>query len=105
MTISGSLANSLSGLTAASRAAELVSSNVANAMTEGYGRREVVLTPRSMGDGTAAGVNVTGVRREVDNVPCKTAAWPMPASGTATPLPIFTMIWSRSLARPIRPVL
>jgi len=68
MTISGSLANSLSGLTAASRAAELVSSNVANAMTEGYGRREVVLTPRSMGDGTAAGVNVTGVRREVDNV-------------------------------------
>ena len=36
MSISGTLANALSGLTAASRAAQLVSSNVSNAMTEGY---------------------------------------------------------------------
>jgi len=68
MTIAGSLANALSGLTASSRAAELVSSNVANAMTEGYGRRELQLQPRYMGDGSPAGVNVTGVRREVDMV-------------------------------------
>ncbi|SMH43191.1 flagellar hook-associated protein FlgK [Maritimibacter sp. HL-12] len=68
MTIAGSLANALSGLTASSRAAELVSSNVANAMTEGYGRRELQLQPRYMGDGSPSGVNVTGVRREVDMV-------------------------------------
>jgi len=68
MTIAGSLANALSGLTASSRAAELVSSNVANAMTEGYGRRELQLQPRYMGDGRPAGVNVTGVQREVDMV-------------------------------------
>lgn len=66
MTITGSLANALSGLTAASRAAELVSSNVANSMTPGYGRREISLAARHIGDGTPAGVNVTGVRREVD---------------------------------------
>jgi flagellar hook-associated protein 1 FlgK len=66
MTITGSLANALSGLTASARAAELVSSNVANSMTPGYGRREITLAARSIGDGTPAGVNVTGVRREVD---------------------------------------
>jgi len=68
MTISGSLSNALSGLTAASRAAELVSSNVANAMTEGYGRRELDLQARYVGNGTPAGVRVTGVRRDVDMV-------------------------------------
>ncbi|PIE06897.1 MAG: flagellar hook-associated protein FlgK [Rhodobacterales bacterium] len=61
MTITSSLSNALSGLTAASRAAELVSSNVANAQTEGYGRREIVLASHRLG-----GVNVVGVRREVD---------------------------------------
>ena len=39
MSISASLSSALSGLTAASRRAEVVASNVANAMTEGYGRR------------------------------------------------------------------
>ncbi len=67
MSISGSLANALSGLTAQSRAAELVSSNVANATTEGYARRDLVLTPRYMGGGPA-GVGVVGVRRDVDMV-------------------------------------
>lgn len=66
MTISGSLANALSGLTAQARAAQVVSSNVANANTEGYARRELDLTPRYMGDGTPAGVSVVGIRREVD---------------------------------------
>ena len=42
MSISGSLSSALSGLTAASRAAEIVSSNIANAATPGYGRREVL---------------------------------------------------------------
>lgn len=66
MTIAGSLANALSGLTAQARAAELVSSNVANAQTPGYGRREINLSPKYLGDGASAGVNITGVRREVD---------------------------------------
>lgn len=67
MSISASLSNALSGLTAASRAAELVSSNVANAMTEGYARRELQLSPRFTG-GMGAGVQVDGVTRVVDEV-------------------------------------
>ena len=65
MSISSSLSNALTGLTAASRAAELVSNNVSNAMTEGYGRREIVLGARDLG-GTGAGVRVMGVTRDVD---------------------------------------
>lgn len=66
MSISGSLQNALSGLTAQSRAAELVSSNVANSTTPGYARRELDLTSKYIGDGSPAGVRVVGVRREVD---------------------------------------
>jgi flagellar hook-associated protein 1 len=65
MSISTSLSNALTGLTAASRAAELVSNNVSNAMTEGYGRREIVLGARDVG-GSGAGVRVVGVNRDVD---------------------------------------
>ncbi|MGH1369726.1 MAG: flagellar hook-associated protein FlgK [Maritimibacter sp.] len=68
MTITGSLSNALSGLTAQARAAQVVSSNVANANTDGYARRELDLTPRYTGDGSPAGVKVVGVRREVDMV-------------------------------------
>ncbi len=65
MSISGSLYNALSGLTAASRAAELVSSNVANAMTDGYGTRSLELSSRTVGLG-GYGVHVDGVVRNVD---------------------------------------
>ncbi len=65
MSITSSLSNALSGLTAATRTAELVSSNVANAQTEGYGRREIELSPRYIG-GSTGGVSVSAVRREVD---------------------------------------
>ncbi len=67
MSISGALSNALSGLSAASRGAEVVSSNLANAMTEGYGRRELDLSARSVG-GRGAGVQVNGVLRSVDAV-------------------------------------
>jgi flagellar hook-associated protein 1 len=67
MSISGALSSALSGLTAASRAAEVVASNVANARTEGYGRRELHLSAQSVG-GTGQGVRVDGVRRMVDLV-------------------------------------
>lgn len=65
MSISGSLANALSGMTATARAAEVVSSNVANALTEGYGRRVLDTSARVLGD-TGGGVQVDGVRRAVD---------------------------------------
>lgn len=65
MSLSASLANALSGLTATSRAAQLVSNNVSNVMTEGYGRREIALSTRVL-DGGGAGVQVDGVVRVVD---------------------------------------
>ena len=65
MSISGSLYNALSGLSAASRAAEVVSSNVANAMTEGYGTRRLELSSRTVGL-SGYGVHVDGIVRNVD---------------------------------------
>ncbi|MDZ4095625.1 MAG: flagellar basal body protein, partial [Paracoccaceae bacterium] len=65
MSITSSLSSALSGLNAASRAAELVSSNVANALTAGYARRELVLSARQLG-GSGQGVTVVGVTRTVD---------------------------------------
>ncbi len=64
MSLTGSLSNALSGLTAASRAAEMVSSNLANAMTEGYGRRTLNVAPSTIG--AAGGVQVVGITRHVD---------------------------------------
>lgn len=67
MTITHALSNALSGLSASSRAADIVASNVANAMTEGYGRRDVELSARSIG-GNASGVQVIGITRATDPV-------------------------------------
>ena len=47
MTISSALSNALSGLAASSRAIGVVSTNVANATSDGYGRREIELASRS----------------------------------------------------------
>ena len=65
MSLSASLSNALTGLTANSRAAELVSGNVANATNEGYARRELHLSTRVVGS-AGAGVQVDGVMRIVD---------------------------------------
>lgn len=65
MSISHTLSNALSGLTAASRAAGVVSSNLANALTDGYGRRRLDLSAASIG-GQGAGVRIDGVTRLVD---------------------------------------
>lgn len=67
MTISGSLSSALSGLTAAAKTAEVVSSNIANATTAGYGRREIVTSARSVGH-TGQGVKIIGVQRHVDPI-------------------------------------
>ena len=61
MTIATTLSNALSGLSARNREAGVVSSNIANATTEGYARRDVELSTRLLG-----GVRVEGVRRAED---------------------------------------
>ncbi len=61
MSISGSLNSAISGLAATSRMAQAVSSNLSNALTDGYGRREVLLSSSRIG-----GVSVDGISRNVD---------------------------------------
>lgn len=65
MSISSSLSSALSGLTAASKAVEVISNNIANATTDGYGRRELVTEARSIGS-VGQGVRVVGIRRDTD---------------------------------------
>ena len=66
MSITGALNNALSGLTAASRAAEVVSSNTANATTPGYARRDLSVSSADLG-GQGAGVRVNGIIRQVND--------------------------------------
>ena len=67
MSMSSALSNALSGLTASSRTAETVSSNIANALTDGYGRREINLSSCVLG-GEGSGVHIDGISRMVDQV-------------------------------------
>lgn len=62
MSISSALSNAISGLTASSRAAGVVSTNLANVLTEGYAPREIVLSSQ----GRVGGVSVVGVTRNID---------------------------------------
>jgi flagellar hook-associated protein 1 len=62
MSISSSLHNALSGLSVNARRIELVSSNVANATTKGYARREAEVAPAILG-GRGDGVRFVGVQR------------------------------------------
>lgn len=66
MSIANALNNAISGLTAASRGTEVVSSNLANALTPGYARRELDLSPR-IHSGNGGGVHVDGVSRIISN--------------------------------------
>lgn len=65
MSINSALTAAMSGLTANARKAETVSSNIANALTPGYGRRELDLAARIAGN-SPAGVRITGERRIAD---------------------------------------
>lgn len=65
MSLSHALSNAVTGLSASSRMAEVVSSNLANAMTDGYGRRSVNLSSQDVG-GRGAGVSVDGISRFAD---------------------------------------
>jgi flagellar hook-associated protein 1 FlgK len=64
MTISSALSNALSGLAASARSAGVVSTNLANVLTEGYAPRDIELRARSSGAG--GGVLVGGVQRNVN---------------------------------------
>lgn len=65
MSIGATLHNALSGLSVAARSIELVSSNVANAATKGYARREAMLSVSTLA-GQGNGVRFAGVERVVD---------------------------------------
>lgn len=65
MSLSASLSSAFSGLAAMSRMTEVVASNIANANTPGFVRREGQLSSRGL-DGAVSGVRVTDVRRDVD---------------------------------------
>lgn len=65
MSISGTLFNAQSGLIASARIADSISQNVSNAMTEGFGRREVELSAASL-NGRGSGVRVASVQRMAD---------------------------------------
>lgn len=67
MSISSTLSSALSGLTASSRAADVVSSNIANAMTEGYGTRRLDTASRQIGN-EGSGVRVVGITRQEDTI-------------------------------------
>lgn len=67
MSISGAMHAALSGLSTTARGAEVVSSNIANAQTEGYGRREMQVAVRELG-ATSQGVRVAGIVRHADPV-------------------------------------
>ena len=62
MGVTAALNNALSGLSATSRTAEVISTNLANALTEGYATRETVVSSRNK----TGGVFVQGIHRHVD---------------------------------------
>ncbi|UWR22351.1 flagellar hook-associated protein FlgK [Sulfitobacter sp. S190] len=63
MSITGALNSAMSGLRAAARGSELTSSNIANALTPGFGRRSLELSTLAIGSG---GVRIDAVNRHSD---------------------------------------
>lgn len=61
MSISSALSNAMTGLGAAGRSSSVISSNIANAMTPGYGVRNLSLSSSQLG-----GVSVDGIVRNVN---------------------------------------
>ncbi|MBY5933643.1 flagellar hook-associated protein FlgK [Tateyamaria omphalii] len=64
MSLSSALHSAMSGIRAASRGSEIVSSNIANANTPGYARRTLSISSDT--SGAAIGVRINGVVRHVD---------------------------------------
>ena len=62
MSITSALNNATSGLSVSARLADTISNNVANALTEGYGRRTTEVTSLSLG-GYGSGARVAATTR------------------------------------------
>lgn len=65
MSISSALSSAFSGLSTGARLAEVASGNIANALTEGYARREAEVASRLSG-GIGIGPRVVSVERAID---------------------------------------
>ncbi len=66
MSLSGALSNAMSGLVANARATTVVSSNIANALNDHYGKRDVSLAANAIQ--TSGGVVVAQVTRHSDPI-------------------------------------
>lgn len=64
MSITGAMNAAISGLRAAARGSEVVSTNISNALTPSYGRREMSLSALSYG--ATGGVRVDGITRHMN---------------------------------------
>ena len=64
MSLTSALSSAMSGLRAASRGSEIVSSNIANANTPGYVRRTLSISSDT--GGGATGVRINGIVRHID---------------------------------------
>lgn len=67
MSLSSAISNAASGLAASARAVQITSSNVANALTEGYASRRLDLASSSL-NGVGTGVRIAGITRQNDPV-------------------------------------
>lgn len=67
MGITSALNNANSGLAASARAVQVVSANIANALTPGYAARQLELSAATLG-GVGGGVRVNGITRLVDPI-------------------------------------
>ena len=72
MTLTLDLRTALSGLSATQSALQVTSSNITNVNTEGYSRKDVTFSTRTV-NGTGAGVNVETVDRVVDGATARRA--------------------------------
>lgn len=91
MTLASSLSNALSGLRANTKLTEVVSNNLANALTDGFGRQTVNFVSSAYG-AQGAGVQVASVTR--NNAPELTAARRQ-ADGDAATAAVETDAWVR----------
>lgn len=66
MSLSGALSNAMSGLVANARGTTVISSNIANALNETYGRRDIALTTNATQ--SSGGVVVSQVTRQSDPI-------------------------------------
>lgn len=64
MSITGAMNAAISGLRAAARGSEIVSTNISNALTPSYGRREMSLSALSYG--ATGGVRIDGITRHMN---------------------------------------